>query len=540
MIIIISGATVALFFGSGINAMNLQGALTINIFRSPELAEKELILSQEELVDLVGPTVLRVVTKFKGTITIPAIKINFSNLTVSIDPSKSPTILATNNNIKMLIGSGFIVNPDGYIITSAHVVSDQVIKMEPVLAMYMKAWMQQAFSITKEEEDRIIKNNGENGMIDFAKKVFIYMMENSTSIIEKDIIVLNPHSQGQNMDDFIKSGFPVKIYGVNDNFLKDGKDVALLKISPNNLPSLKLSSFGELAVGGKTYVFGFPANADLSTNQNFLRSTFTQGVISAIKNYDGPIKNSNTKNFKVIQTDSKVSEGSSGGPLFNASGEALGVITSQSTPNSFSGIKGDNFAFAIPIELGDELLRSKNVLASTSGYHDSFKSGLFLLHNRRCKSAIEQFNVIKGTNDNFIDKERIDSYIKKCEGLIANGVSIDSKLDEIKENLKNVGTGGFVIIAVFLFLVLGGVVAIVFIRKRVKKEEEEIENLEKLINLDGSFKNKISNNNPASINRELQQYVTRAKQVGMTDDTIIVELKKAGWSDNDIAKALRG
>ncbi|HEY3375634.1 MAG TPA: trypsin-like peptidase domain-containing protein [Candidatus Aquicultor sp.] len=113
-------------------------------------------------------------------------------------------------------------------------------------------------------------------------------------------------------------------------------DLALLKIDPagKNLKVLDLGNSSKLEVGNTVYAIGSPFELD---------GTMTQGIISALnRTIDSP--NGQFKIRGAIQTDAAVNPGNSGGPLFNAQGEVVG-INSQIASNSgtFAGI-----AFAIP------------------------------------------------------------------------------------------------------------------------------------------------------------------------------------------------
>ncbi len=63
------------------------------------------------------------------------------------------------------------------------------------------------------------------------------------------------------------------------------------------------------------YLFGYPANADYSALDS--EPSFTQGTVDALKD-------STQNTFQYIETDAKSSPGSSGGPLLNSAGQAVG------------------------------------------------------------------------------------------------------------------------------------------------------------------------------------------------------------------------
>lgn len=113
-------------------------------------------------------------------------------------------------------------------------------------------------------------------------------------------------------------------------------DIAVLKIDPEGktLRVLDLGDSSKLQVGDNVYAIGSPFELD---------GTMTQGIISAINR----TIDSQNQQFKIrgaIQTDAAVNPGNSGGPLFNAFGEVIGINSQiASNSGSFAGI-----AFAIP------------------------------------------------------------------------------------------------------------------------------------------------------------------------------------------------
>ena len=110
-------------------------------------------------------------------------------------------------------------------------------------------------------------------------------------------------------------------------------DVAVLKIDAKNLPTVRLGSTRDLQVGEWVLAIGSPFGFENSV---------TAGVVSA-KGRSLP----DDSLVPFIQTDVAVNPGNSGGPLFNARGEVVG-INSQIYSRS-GGYQG--LSFAIPIEL---------------------------------------------------------------------------------------------------------------------------------------------------------------------------------------------
>jgi serine protease Do len=121
--------------------------------------------------------------------------------------------------------------------------------------------------------------------------------------------------------------------------LDKASDVALLKIEASGLQAVKLGDSSALEVGDWVLAIGSPFG---------LEHTATQGIVSALGR---SLPDGNYVPF--IQTDVAVNPGNSGGPLFNTSGEVVG-INSQIFSRS-GGYMG--LSFAIPVNVATNVAR---------------------------------------------------------------------------------------------------------------------------------------------------------------------------------------
>lgn len=111
-------------------------------------------------------------------------------------------------------------------------------------------------------------------------------------------------------------------------------DIALLKIDAKDLTVAELGDSTELRIGDRVAAIGNPLGEDF-------RNTLTDGIISAIErgmNYHG-------RSMTLLQTNTAINEGNSGGALLNLYGQVIG-ITNMKMMSNYSSIEG--IGFAIP------------------------------------------------------------------------------------------------------------------------------------------------------------------------------------------------
>jgi serine protease Do len=126
--------------------------------------------------------------------------------------------------------------------------------------------------------------------------------------------------------------YRAKVLGVDTS-----TDVAVLKINAQNLPTVHLGEMRQIEVGDYVLAIGQPYG---------LEETATAGIVSAMGRSLG------NSSVPFIQTDVAVNPGNSGGPLFDARGEVVG-INSQIYSNS-GGYEGVSFAIPIDVAVRDE------------------------------------------------------------------------------------------------------------------------------------------------------------------------------------------
>lgn len=120
------------------------------------------------------------------------------------------------------------------------------------------------------------------------------------------------------------------LLSVDEIIYKDeSNDLALLKITKKGLKPVVITPSSKYIPGDDVIVIGSPLGLDL---------TVSNGIVSGLRS-----------DQNLIQITAPISPGSSGSPVFNTSGQVIGVVTMLATA-------GQNVNFAVPIKYVTSLL----------------------------------------------------------------------------------------------------------------------------------------------------------------------------------------
>lgn len=137
-----------------------------------------------------------------------------------------------------------------------------------------------------------------------------------------------------------KSSFEAKIVGFDED-----NDVAVLKIDASDLSPVSIGNSDDIAVGDSVFAIGNPLGE--------LDFSMTSGRVSALDRNITIERNGTAIN--MFQFDAAINSGNSGGPVYNESGEVIGIATAKV---GSSGVEG--LGFAIPIndaaDIANELI----------------------------------------------------------------------------------------------------------------------------------------------------------------------------------------
>jgi S1-C subfamily serine protease len=306
----------------------------------------------------------------------------------------------------VLEGSGFLLNKDGYIVTNAHVVggTDEELRteFEQNIGDAVANYTMEYFSQNGASPDL------EKSLSDFSAT---YVTKNAhLGEIDKHISVTIGSGPEQNIPQSYTSKVIASGCKIPD------KDVAILKIDGSNFHPIPLGNDQNINVGDKLYVLGFPAmafNTALSS-KSYNEPTFSTGLVSAKKTMLG--------GWSIVQTDTPMTYGNSGGPVLDNTGKVIGIATFVTIdPDTGAQVPGLNFV--IPTSVIKEFINS-----SGTTYIQDYNSTNIISNNVSSNSTQTQSkpvipNLVKNTAKWWSDGKIGDSdFIQGIQYLIHNEI----------------------------------------------------------------------------------------------------------------------
>jgi serine protease Do len=164
-------------------------------------------------------------------------------------------------------------------------------------------------------------------------------------ITSDGLIITNKHVVSDTDADYTVFTNDGKKYSAKVLARHPSLDLAVVKISGNNFPTVEIGSSANLKLGQTTIAIG---NA-LGEYRNTVSVGVVSGLARTITASDS-LGHAETIN-NVIQTSAAINPGNSGGPLLNLSGQVIGINVAM-----VSGAQ--NIAFAIPIDAAKKTIES--------------------------------------------------------------------------------------------------------------------------------------------------------------------------------------
>lgn len=152
-----------------------------------------------------------------------------------------------------------------------------------------------------------------------------------------------------------ESGYDTTEYTAEVIGFERNNDVAIIKIDATGLSAATLGSSSDLLVGDTIYAVGNPLGE--------LTYSMTPGIVSATDR----VITTEEGRMNMFQISAAVNEGNSGGPVYNAYGQVVGIVTAKPNTSS-SGTSTEGIGFAIPIDdavrIADEVINGGHQVGS--------------------------------------------------------------------------------------------------------------------------------------------------------------------------------
>ena len=338
-------------------------------------------------------------------------------------------------------GSGFIADPNGYIVTNAHVAAPPADEIKSGLVSQglqkfidqdVAAWQAKGYTT---DELKLLANADQEWMTHYLT------VTNQTKTIS---VVMGANIQGADVApklitaDVVTAGEQVP-----------GKDIAVIKIEGQNYPTVPIGDDTQSNVGDKVYVVGYPGVAEggvnkLISTKSVTEPTFTSGVVSA--------KKQATQGYQVIQTDAAITHGNSGGPVLNSQGQVIGVATFLSIdPSTGQAVQG--FNFIMPSTLIKQFLDRSGAHPGEGQFTKLYTQGL-------AQEASSQYSAAKASFQQIEQLSPGNPYVQAhvSQDVAAIGGGKDKSVDV----MPMIGIG------VVVLLVVGAGLAILVVARRKK------------------------------------------------------------------------
>lgn len=375
-----------------VSEYNKPGTVLMETIWSAKISYPVLDINQTALVNYV----LQLVSSGSVTTEDEAVAAGLSELINNPSAYFIPTAATQSQDAETgALGSGFIITEDGYLVTNAHVVkmNDEELKYNLASTALAKqvdtdiADVESAlgFSLSQQQKD-----NMSSALISAYST---YLTMGTPKITTQLYMGVAVPGYGT-----VQKGTAVETVKVGEP--SPGKDVAILKVNANNLPTVKLGDDTAVKEGDQAIALGYPGvatfNPLIDQSEENIKPSLTVGSVSGRKTMTG--------GWEVLQVDTSITHGNSGGPLFNKNGEVIGITTFgsgqlNSTTGAWEEVQG--FNFAVPTTVVNQFLNEANVHPAEGALTKKYHEAVDLFDNEHYSAAKDKFKEIQEASASF-------------------------------------------------------------------------------------------------------------------------------------------
>ena len=250
------------------------------------------------------------------------------------------TALSALSTVGGAAASRVIEHKAGYGIQSPHTIIDRVMPSVVTIISELKSVNSSSPQGFFKPGEAILPEPNNNA---FQSGTGFVIEENGT-------VITNYHVVANIID---KSNSKLRVLFSNDSIYEakvfnydKTSDIAVLKIVNDENKKFPAITWGDKPkLGGHAIIIGSPIGLDFSVSF---------GIISAV---DRIIPKASPPFVPYVQTDASMNRGNSGGPLFDADGEVIGINTLILTPSSGTDTGSVGLGFAIDGQYAQEIIK---------------------------------------------------------------------------------------------------------------------------------------------------------------------------------------
>lgn len=293
-----------------------------------------------------------------------------------------PGATRVNDDLEVVSsGSGFFASEDGYVVTASHVVAASKDDIRALITDIEKKPARLAEGRT--EEQRLVREESGITLNDSQLDKLISWQERW---VDKYATVDKVDPQYYLASGTVEAGQHLVTTGTRLSLVMaepamPGRDVAVMKADVSSVPALALST-GTPSTGAATYVVGYPRTGYLEEAVQLdatVAPNLSSGTLQGSRSMDG--------GWTAFGTSAQVTHGNSGGPVLDAQGRVLGLVSFAST-DAQGTVDGEGFF--VPADVIRETLDKASVKPAagtlTSLYYQALSQGDF--HHYRHELAI--------------------------------------------------------------------------------------------------------------------------------------------------------
>jgi S1-C subfamily serine protease len=233
-------------------------------------------------------------------------------------------------------GSGWIIDPDGLIVTNAHVVQPAHAP-PPWLITFLTRKAAESACVESELARRGLKPDERPEVEEqIRRRVADTVVPTARAEVEPSLYVVLSNG-ARYAAEVIKYSPPVARGQMS------GRDLALLRITASDLPVLPLADSSPGRIGDRVHILGFPGvvlSHELLNRSATVEASVTNGAISGFQ--------TDVAGHHVMETDASAAWGNSGGPAVDEGGRVVGVLTFVTLSPGADQTIVQGFNFIIP------------------------------------------------------------------------------------------------------------------------------------------------------------------------------------------------